>query len=99
MKNLFAVAAMFLACESAQAIQLMCPPHLETTQSEIHAPEKWRAVVNRTGKLPLVGANFTDGRPEQLGDMKGVSEKKKGKITLTTWNVEGDFPDGLWLYC
>ena len=99
MKNLFAVAALLLACESAPAVQLMCPPFLETEQGSSQAPEGWSAVVSRAGKLPLVGANFTDGRPEQLADLKGESERRKGKISVTTWNVEGMSPDGLWLYC
>lgn len=99
MKNLFAVAALLLTCESAQALQLTCPPFLETEQGSNQAPEGWRAVVNRTGKLPLVGANFTDGRPEQLGDLKGESARQRGRMTTTTWNVEGTSAEGLWLYC
>ena len=99
MKNLFAIAALLFTCESALAIQFMCPPFLETEQGSKQAPEGWNAVVNRNGKLPLVGANFTDGRPEQLADLKGESERRKGKITVTNWNVEGTSADGLWLYC
>lgn len=80
------------------ALELHCPATIVVSQTVIEAPSTW--VADNSQRIhKLSGAGFTYGPPREMGFLKPIETKNKGKLRIVIHEFEGVLPERDWLNC
>lgn len=83
--------------DAARAEIILCPDQLAVQQSVTPTPAGWQSFDSQEAH-PLAGVSLSEGNPTELATLVPTSDRKQGKVAVTTWNFIPS-KDGYWLSC
>jgi hypothetical protein len=93
----FAVSSASIATPT-QATAIDCPLEIDKSAfSAVREPAGWSAFVTKS--LMLQSAGVTDGRPDELGQLKPVSTAKEAHQTVVVYRFPKENTQNLWVSC